>query len=176
VRSLIFIPFALAISGCSEEKLFTDIVGQDVADYSTQIKQVAPEGSTILALCGGSVGRGYFIGDGVGNREWIDDSINNGRLALVELSDGTLDMYFRGVDSILYSAIKEGGKVTYLYKKSESQEFGILVHYASTGVTETHNFMADEKLGRVNLWTINKNIEQGVPIRKVTALVSKCAK
>jgi hypothetical protein len=176
VTKLILVPLALAAFGCSEEKQVSDVYDKDVGYYSTQIKLSAPEGSIILALCGASTGKAYYIGNSEDSREWIDDSINNGRQALVELPDGTLDMFFRGVDGILYSALKDGGKVTYLYKKNEGKEFGVLVHYASTGVTETHNFMWDEKLGRVNLWTSNKNIESGISIRKVTAFVSKCAK
>jgi hypothetical protein len=162
-----------ALSSCSKAPEYVASLDENVVWAENQALQMAPKGSFALAVCGSSAGKGLYLDK---EQEWENADISDGRIVIVQLPDGKLDMIFRDASKTFYSALKDGGTINFTYNDKKSSQFGIVVEYPATGVIETHNFMLAPNGDRVDLWTTNKNISSIATIQMVSAYRAKCVK
>jgi hypothetical protein len=177
MRGLLIAGFCASLSACSDVSELgapgepEDISWQEQAGARQYATKAAP-GAEVLAICGGSKGRAYFL-DTV-ERGWVNDQIGQGRIILLRLPGGKLDILYRDASGRYSRPSEEGGDVQMTYAREASKEFGAVVVYPRTGVVESFNFLKDVPEGRVVLWTSNK-AESAMGLRKAAVFIAKCA-
>lgn len=112
-----------------------------------------PAPPTILATCGASTGKGYFVLDGKG--VWADDGITKGRLVFSVADDDKPNLSYYDTFSGTVDAVADGGRV-FLTNLDETGDFSMVVIYPATAVAETYSLIRLATGKRQLVWTTNK--------------------
>jgi len=131
-----------------------------------------PSSATVLATCGPSAGQAFYLNVN-GSSGWEPDRISKGQLVFISDDKGNLNLLFKDATGGTTDAAADGAEITLTRIDAATLEFGIIVAYANTGVTEVYNVVSMGKGGRVLLWTTNK-VHSGGVITKVGAYTSRC--
>ena len=121
----------------------------------------ARPGTKLLAVCGPSMGRSYYVATNaaapsVAAETWEDDSITNGRVIVLVAPDGKPKILFRGALGELSDAAEEGAILSFAFSPRSNGDFGLIVTYPETGLTETYDVVHNRNSERLVLWTTNK--------------------
>lgn len=121
----------------------------------------APPGTKLLAVCGPSMGRSYYVATkaaapSVAGEAWEEDGITNGRIIVLVTPDGKPKALFRGALGELNDAAEGGAKLYFAFSPRPNGDFGVIVTYPETGLTETYNVIQNRDSERLLLWTTNK--------------------
>lgn len=131
-----------------------------------------PKGSYLLATCGPSEGKGYYLSPR--NDGWVDESITAGRMIFVASPEGTPNILFQDARGGFINAVEDGASISFSFLNPEKHSFGVIETYPKTGVTETFAISLDAEGKRVMLWTSVKAHVSVADITKVTAYRSNC--
>ena len=148
------------------------VVADDLQAISDQVRATLPNGSLLLATCGPSDGRGYYVEPKESG--WQDDPISKGRTVFVVGPDGKPNVLFKDAFGAFVNAIKDGATVSFSFIDEENGSFGMIETYPNTGVTQTYAVVMDSEGNRTMLWTTVKANVSAVNITKVAAFVSRC--
>ncbi|MYB62450.1 MAG: hypothetical protein F4X69_13860 [Gemmatimonadetes bacterium] len=133
------------------------------------------EKPTIVTICTGFTGHGYYLGGSLVDQGemqgWSDDSMEDGRLYLLESPAG--DPFIASIDATekLKSPVQEGGSVFYIPQPVEGNRF-VLVIYPNS-IVETILFKLDRQGMGIVVWAITRS--NGI-IDKVSVMKGICAR
>ncbi|NCP14512.1 MAG: hypothetical protein GW858_10155 [Sphingomonadales bacterium] len=136
-------------------------------------QNMVPEGSDILAVCGSSDGKGYYLWprhDG-----WQSDPISGGRLVFFVTPENEPNILFLDALGEFINAREDGGILSFSFLDPKTGSFGIIETYPSTGVTSTYVVTVSPEGELFGLWTSLKSHVSQANISKVTAHVTRCA-
>ena len=170
IRPLAGLALMLGSMGCSNKSSppdpnkIPDLTTAEIAELRTlgdTALKSASAGTKLLAACGASVGRSYYVVNDAAaasepDEQWVDDGITVGRIILMEGPDGHPKAMFRDTTGELNDAVEDGASVGYALKPNENGDFGVIVFYPSTGLTEVYNVIRNRKGSRIALWTTTK--------------------
>lgn len=149
-----------------------NLLEQELRAMNDAVLQTMPTGTRVLAVCGPSEGRGYYLSPD--HSGWEDDPISKGRVIIVAGPDGEPNVLFADARGDFVDATADGGSVTFSFMNDEKKSFGLIETYPKTGVTQTYVFSTSPSGERVLLWTAAKAHISTVGITKVAAFASKC--
>ena len=147
-------------------------VADDLQSLNDQVQATLPKGSLILATCGSSDGRAYYLEPK--HTGWADDPISKGQIVFVAKADGEPNILFKDAFGGFVNAMKDGARVSFSFINEEKGSFGMIETYPKSGVTQTYAVTMDSEGNRTVLWTTVKANISAANITKVAAFVSKC--
>lgn len=149
-----------------------DLLQQELMAMKNAVLETMPKGTRVLAICGPSDGRGYYVSPK--HTGWTDDPISKGRIIIISGPDGVPNILFHDAKGDFVDATADGANVTFSFVNDDKQSSGLIETYPSTGVTQTYVF-SDAPTGEsVLLWTAAKAHISTVGMTKVAAFASKC--
>ena len=149
-----------------------DALRSELRSLGSALLSSLPKGSHLLATCGPSEGRGYYLSPR--QEGWVDDPISAGRTIFVASADGKPNIFFQDARGGFVNAADDGAIITFSFIDADNLSFGMIETYPSTGVTQTYGVTPTETGERLMLWTATKVHVSKADITKVSAYVSKC--
>lgn len=163
----------LLLAGYHSAAFGTDnLLQQELMAMKNIVLETMPKGSRVLAICGPSDGRGYYVSPK--HTGWTDDPISEGRIVIISAPDGVPNILFQDAKGDFVDATADGANVTFSFVNENKQSFGLIETYPNTGVTQTYVFSEAPTGERVLLWTAAKAHISTIGLTKVAAFVAKC--
>jgi hypothetical protein len=164
------------ISACNEGgadfSSFEPLDAFDAQAAVTDAERYLGAGTTVLAVCGGSIGSSLFLDQS--EKGFVEDSINGGVIVFALRSDGSPDVLTRDVSREMFVATEDGGQIHRLHGRDNTDKLGVwVIHYPATGVVVSHNLANSDNGELTNVWTQNKPKVGPLPARTSTFL-SRC--
>jgi hypothetical protein len=172
IRCAIVSIASLPIMACGMLNASAETSEDDLQSIQNLAISTLPKGSRLLATCGASVGKGYYLSPKV--VDWDDDQISKGRTIFVAGPDGEPNILFRDARGAFVNAIKDGAKITYSFLSPDENSFGIIETYPATGVTQTYAIANGPDGKRTMLSTAIKVRISIANITKVAAFTANC--
>ncbi|MCZ4342469.1 hypothetical protein O4H52_12690 [Sphingomonadaceae bacterium G21617-S1] len=179
--TLFAISGALILAGCSKQQPIKALIGdpEEIAPSELQAAgslamSAAQEGATLLAVCGPQKGIAYYVKPK--SEGWTDDAITAGRYVFTVSKEGKPNVFFKDATGTFTNAESDGAAIQFIQKPNRDKEFGILLTYPSTGVTETYVISNDDQGHRIGMLTSTKpnvNFIMGI-MSKVAAFTTHC--
>lgn len=129
-------------------------------------------GLQLLASCGGSVGKAYYL-EPESAKGWDDDPITNKRTAFGIDAGGKLHIVANGASEVPFDAEQDGADIVVSKLDVGHGELVAAAVYKDAGVIESFNLTHDAKGNQVLLWTAVKN-GSGFGIVKGGSYLSRC--
>ena len=161
------------VSVASSSAAFSQVTPADeLRSIQNLAQQSLPAGSTILATCGMSEGRAYYISPKV--QDSADDRITDGRLVIFVDAKNEPNILFRDARGSFIDARKDGAIVVFSFLNEAKKAFGLIETYPTTGVTQTYVFSTGADSKKYLLWTTVKAHLNIADITKASAYKSVC--
>ena len=150
----------------------TQDLQKELKALGSAVQSSLPKDSHLLATCGPSEGRAYYLSPK--HEGWADDPISIGRTIFTSSGEGDPNILFQDARGGFVNAREDGAVLVFSFLDAEKLEFGIIETYPKTGVTQTYVLSADKNGDKYMLWTTAKAHVSVADITKVSVHVSRC--